>query len=156
LSAIGTNQVLDTSSVLGLGGTAFTDSHITLLRAKGIRYVCLSLDPDKAGYKAMYSIAIKLLMNGFKVKVAILPNGKDPMDLIQMRKTEELKRILTNPIDATEYIVRYFNSLNKNLSFFRYIQRVEEFFNEVDTSKLSKLKDPKPKTLGWFINRSKK
>jgi len=154
LSAIGVHQTVN-QSVMATGGTAFTESHLALLKQKGITDVCLALDPDKAGYNATYKTAMMLINANFRVMVAVLPKGSDPMDMIQANEVKELEEILYNPRTGVKFLVDYFNHQHKNLSKFKYIQEVEKFFNQVNIKNANTLiANPKPKSIGWFINRA--
>ena len=69
------------SNAVALSGTALSDKHIGLIK----RYsdnLMLVLDADSAGLSATAKSAMLALQHGLKVKVAKLPSGKDPADII--------------------------------------------------------------------------
>lgn len=69
------------SNAVAVSGTALTLHHVQLLERLSDRVV-LSLDADRAGIAAMKKAAEVMLRRGLDIKVAELPLGKDPADLI--------------------------------------------------------------------------
>ncbi len=68
-------------NAIALSGTALSERHLGLMK----RYsenLMLILDADQAGFKATAKSAALALTQGLRVKVARLPVGKDPADLI--------------------------------------------------------------------------
>lgn len=68
-------------NTLAVSGTAFTPEHAALIRRMTDNLV-LALDADAAGIKAAGRAAREALRGGLNVKVAQLPDGLDPADLI--------------------------------------------------------------------------
>jgi DNA primase len=68
-------------NTIAVSGTAFTAEHAALIRRMSDNLV-LALDADEAGIKAAGRAARAALQGGLNVKVARLPNGLDPADLI--------------------------------------------------------------------------
>lgn len=73
------------SNTVAVSGTAFTLQHVQLLERLSSRVV-LALDADKAGIAAAKRSADLMLRRGMDVKVASLPEGGDPADLIKSDK----------------------------------------------------------------------
>ncbi len=69
------------SNTLAASGTAFTEEHANLIKRMTDNLV-LALDADEAGIKAAGRAARAALASGLNVKVARLPAGLDPADLI--------------------------------------------------------------------------
>lgn len=69
------------STTVAVSGTAFTLAHAQQLERLSTKVV-LALDADKAGLSAMKRAAELLLKRGFDVKVATMPDGADPADLV--------------------------------------------------------------------------
>src|SRR6185503_20974727 len=63
-------------------GTATTDDHAALIRRSGARSVVLVFDGDEAGRKASLRGLVGLLKLPVELKVAVLPEGRDPGDLL--------------------------------------------------------------------------
>lgn len=63
-------------------GTATTQDHAALIRRTGARTVVLVFDGDAAGLKASERALAGLLRLPVELKVAILPDGKDPGDML--------------------------------------------------------------------------
>ncbi len=95
------------TNTLAVSGTAFTQEHSSLVKRMTENLV-LALDADEAGIKAAGRAARAALQGGLNVKVARLPSGKDPADLI-LEDTEawrvairESKDIITFLLDVLE------------------------------------------------------
>jgi DNA primase len=73
------------SNTIALSGTALTADHLTLLRRLS-NNVVIALDADAAGVASAGKGATLALAAGMDVKIAALPSGKDPADLIKEDK----------------------------------------------------------------------
>jgi DNA primase len=69
------------TNTVAVSGTAFTLHHAQLLERLSTKVV-LALDSDKAGIAAMKRAADLLLRRGIDVKVAAMPDGADPADMV--------------------------------------------------------------------------
>lgn len=69
------------SNTVAVSGTALTPHHVALLSRLSNRCV-LALDADRAGIAAVKRAAEVMLARGMDVKVARLPDGEDPADII--------------------------------------------------------------------------
>jgi len=63
-------------------GTSTTKDHAALVRRSGARRVTLVFDGDEAGRRASQRALLGLLGTGLELRVAALPQGVDPADLI--------------------------------------------------------------------------
>ncbi|HEY0964315.1 MAG TPA: DNA primase [Candidatus Paceibacterota bacterium] len=70
------------NNTVAVSGTALTLHHVQLLERLSDRVV-LALDADRAGIAAMKRAAELMLKRGIDVKVAEMPLGKDPADIIR-------------------------------------------------------------------------
>jgi len=68
-------------NAVAVSGTALTSHHVALLQRLSNRCV-LALDADRAGIAAVKKAATVMLARGMDVKVARLPEGEDPADII--------------------------------------------------------------------------
>lgn len=68
-------------NTVAVSGTAFTEEHARLLKRITDNLV-IALDADEAGIKAAGRAARAALQSGLNVKVARLPDGLDPADLL--------------------------------------------------------------------------
>ena len=68
-------------NTIAVSGTAFTPEHAALI-SRMTENLVIALDADEAGIKAAGRAARAALRAGLNVKVARLPEGKDPADLI--------------------------------------------------------------------------
>ena len=69
------------TNTVALSGTALTREQLTLLERMS-KNVVIALDADGAGIKSAAASARALLRAGFDVKVAALPEGRDPADIL--------------------------------------------------------------------------
>jgi DNA primase len=83
-------------------GTAVTEEHAALL-ARYVEEVTFLFDPDAAGASAAVRGAELLLEKGLKVRVATVPGGLDPDELIQEKGAKALARCLEEGVDLAEF-----------------------------------------------------
>ncbi len=69
------------NNTVAVSGTALTLHHVQLLERLSEKVV-LALDADRAGINAMKKGASLMLARGLDVKVAEIPMGEDPADMI--------------------------------------------------------------------------
>ena len=91
------------SNAVAVSGTALTVHHVQLLERLSKRVV-LALDADRAGIAAMKRAADLMLRRGLDVKVAELPEGKDPADLILIGK-EQFKAVIGKSVHVIEFLL---------------------------------------------------
>jgi len=82
------------SNTIATSGTAFTFGHLDKIRRISNK-ILMAFDSDKAGFKAAIKSAVLALSMGMEVKIAELPNGSDPSDLIE-KDLEKWKSSLKN------------------------------------------------------------
>lgn len=84
-------------------GTAFTRAHLERLKRLSKRII-LAFDGDSAGGKASEK-ATELAMNlGLEVKIAALPSGKDPAELVKA-DPQSWKEVLKKSLPAIEHFL---------------------------------------------------
>ncbi len=91
-------------NTVAISGTALTAEHCKML-GRMSKNVVLALDADQAGIKAAGRSAIVALANGFDAKVARLPEGKDPADVLLEEGKEEWKSIIKNSKHIIEFLL---------------------------------------------------
>lgn len=91
------------TNAVAVSGTALTLHHVQLLERLS-RRVVLALDADRAGIAAMKRAADLMLKRGLDVKVAEVPEGKDPADLVQEGK-EKLKAVVGKSVHVIEFLL---------------------------------------------------
>lgn len=100
------------TNAVAVSGTAFTPHHLMLLTRISNRAV-LSLDADRAGIAAMKRSAVPMLQNGMDVKVAEMPQGEDPADVIR-RDPAEFKKHIAASTHVIEFLLRVYKNLAKD------------------------------------------
>ena len=83
-------------------GTALSEEHARFLR-RFERPVVLLMDPDSAGRRAAARAGRLLVEEGVDVRVAELPEGADPADMVQGGQAEELRRRLEKARDILDW-----------------------------------------------------
>lgn len=91
------------SNAVAVSGTAFTDQHLTLLARLSNRAV-LALDSDRAGIAAVKRVSSMMLARGMDVKVAQMPFGKDPADVVR-QDPQELKVAVGKAVHVVEFLL---------------------------------------------------
>ena len=91
------------SNTVAVSGTALTTHHVQLLERLSDKVV-LALDADRAGINAMKKAADLMLRRGLDVKVAEMPTGKDPADIIHEDKNE-FKKVIGNSVHVIEFLL---------------------------------------------------
>jgi DNA primase len=85
-------------------GTALTDDQAARLR-RIVEVVVLLFDGDEAGRKATLRSLQTLLAAGLEVRIATLPTGVDPDDLVRKRGSEALQTLLSRAEPGVEYFI---------------------------------------------------
>ncbi|MCD5384629.1 MAG: DNA primase [Candidatus Pacebacteria bacterium] len=112
------------SNTVAISGTALTNEHCKLL-SRMSKNIVLALDADDAGIKAAGRSAIIALANGFDTKVATLPEGKDPADVLQDSELGKWKKIIKDAKHIVEFLLDVYASKNKDDER-KFKKRVEE------------------------------
>ena len=95
-------------NAVAVSGTALTLYHVQLLERLSDKVV-LALDADKAGIAAIKKAASVMLQRGLDVKVAELPVGKDPADVIRTDQAE-FKKIIGKAVPVIEFMLHVLKS----------------------------------------------
>lgn len=90
--------------VVALMGTAMTPEQLTEL-SRLAPLLVLALDPDGAGQAAMEKAAVLARGTRLELRVAELPDGRDPAELVQDGREEELRAALEQPVHFTRFRV---------------------------------------------------
>ncbi|MFA6226933.1 MAG: DNA primase [Candidatus Paceibacterota bacterium] len=91
------------ANTVASSGTALTAEHLKLLKRISNR-VIMSFDSDNAGAKASERGWMLSLATGMEVKVAAIPKGFDPADLI-LKDKEEFKKVLKDAVHIIDFIL---------------------------------------------------
>jgi DNA primase len=91
--------------VVALMGTAMTPEQLTEL-SRLAPLLVLALDPDGAGEAAMEKAAVLARGSRLELRVAELPDGRDPAELVQDGRAEELRAALEHHEHFVEFRVR--------------------------------------------------
>ena len=90
-------------NAVAVSGTALTPHHVSLLARLSNRVV-LALDADRAGIAAVKRAAEVMLARGMDVKVAQLPNGEDPADIITADPAR-FKQLIGKSLPVIEFLL---------------------------------------------------
>lgn len=111
------------TNAVAVSGTALTPHHISLLGRLSHKVV-LALDADRAGISAVKRSAALMLRKGMDVKVAGLPDGKDPADIVR-EDPKELKRIVGNAETVVEFLLGHLKKETKDARAYQLQTREE-------------------------------
>lgn len=101
-------------NAVAVSGTALTEEHLNQI-SKLADNITMAFDGDSAGLKASERAINSALKLGMEVKLARLPEGLDPADIIKNKK-EDWEMI----VDGSKHIVDFFleSDKSKNLSIY--------------------------------------
>ena len=111
------------NNAVAVSGTALTGAHANLLGRLSKRVV-LALDADRAGLAAMKKAADLMLPRGMDIKVARLPEGKDPADIIQA-EPETFKKIIGQSVHVIEHLLDVYEKSSRDERAFKIAVREE-------------------------------
>lgn len=111
------------SNTVALSGTALSAHHAALLLRLSSRVV-LALDADRAGINSMQRVAHILLPRGMDVKVAVLPEGKDPADLVA-EDPARLKAAVRGAVTVIEFLLAILKKTTRDERAFKLRVRDE-------------------------------
>jgi DNA primase len=87
-------------------GTALTEAQARLLRRYMPRpQIVVNYDPDGAGQAATERSFETLLIQGFKINVLTLPDGKDPDEFVRERGSAAYRALLKETVPYLDYVV---------------------------------------------------
>jgi DNA primase len=92
------------NNTVAVSGTALTSLHVQLLERLSNKVV-LALDGDKAGIAAIKRAADLMLRRGLDVKVAILPDGKDPADIVK-QDIKDYRAAIGKSVHVIEFLLK--------------------------------------------------
>lgn len=105
-------------NTVAVSGTAFTAEHAALIRRMTDNLV-IALDADEAGIKAAGKAARAALQGGLNVKVARLPTGLDPADLILKEGADAWKQAIRDSKDIITFLLAVLEEYAKGADRFR-------------------------------------
>ncbi len=140
-------------NAVAVSGTGLTPHHVMLLQRLSNRVV-LALDADKAGIAAVKRAAELMLARGMDVKVARMPDGEDPADIIA-KDQAEFKKVIGHSTHVIEYLLDVLESQNNDERTFKlkareeilpYVSRIpnridQEHFENIIAERLNTTKD---------------
>jgi DNA primase len=93
-------------NVVATSGTALTPEHAKLLQ-RLVSLVVLTFDGDAAGQEAMMRSLGTLLAAGLEVRVAELPAGEDPDQMIRRSGAEGWRAVRAAALDPIDFVQRH-------------------------------------------------
>lgn len=90
------------TNVVATLGTALTPEHAKVLR-RFCQTVVLIFDSDEAGYRAADRAMETFVREPLDVKIASVPDGKDPCDFCMSHGGEAFKKVVASATDAMSY-----------------------------------------------------
>ena len=111
------------SNAVAVSGTALTPHHAMLLERLSERVV-LALDADRAGIAAVKRSAEIMLKRGMDVKVARMPEGKDPADIIKDDPIK-FKKIIGTSVHVIDFLLEVLKGKAADERTYKLIAREE-------------------------------
>jgi len=105
-------------NTVAVSGTAFTPEHAALIKRMTDNLV-IALDADAAGLKAAGRASRAALAGGLNVKVAKLPAGLDPADLIEKEGPDAWKKAIRDSKDIITFLLDVLEEHAKSKDNFR-------------------------------------
>lgn len=96
------------TNTVASSGTALTKDHLSLLKRISNKII-MSFDSDNAGAKAAERAWAIALISGMDVKIAEIPAGFDPADLI-LKDKEKFKEVLKNSKHLIDFLINRVSS----------------------------------------------
>lgn len=118
------------ANVVATLGTALTDQHARVISRYADRIV-LVFDSDAAGQKAADRAIEILFGRRMDVRLATVPEGKDPCDFLLLKGTEAFNQLAENAIEALEYKWRLTRQRLESQDTVGGFQRATEEFLQV-------------------------
>lgn len=91
---------------IALMGTALTNDHLRMLK-RMTRTIYLCLDGDNAGQAAAMKSSDLLTSQGFEVKIILLPDGRDPDEILSTEGIEGLDTVLKDTLSPIDFLMTY-------------------------------------------------
>jgi len=106
--ALGASVVAKIENVVALGDTGLNRERIAEAKARGARKITLCLDNDEGGQGGTEKALRELKEHApdLPVYVALLPEGKDPDDLLKDRGPDALKKAIDEAIPGWKYALQ--------------------------------------------------
>ncbi|PIR82118.1 DNA primase [Candidatus Kaiserbacteria bacterium CG10_big_fil_rev_8_21_14_0_10_59_10] len=92
------------ANTVATSGTAFTPEHAALVRRMTENLV-IALDADEAGFKAAIKASRAALAGGLNVKIAEMPQGKDPAEMLLADGADAWKRAIREAKDIITFLL---------------------------------------------------
>jgi len=91
---------------IALMGTVLTKDHLRMLK-RMTRTIHLCLDGDMAGQAAAMKSSDLLTSQGFKVKIVLLPDGRDPDEILSTEGIEGLDAVLKDTLSPIDFMMAF-------------------------------------------------
>lgn len=91
---------------IALMGTALTKDHLRMLK-RMTRTIHLCLDGDMAGQAAAMKSSDLFTSQGFKVKIVLLPDGRDPDEILSTEGIEGLDAVLKDTLSPIDFMMAF-------------------------------------------------
>lgn len=91
---------------IALMGTALTKDHLRMLK-RMTRTIHLCLDGDMAGQAAAMKSSDLLTSQSFEVKIVLLPDGRDPDEILSTEGIEGLDAVLKDTLSPIDFMMAF-------------------------------------------------
>jgi len=125
-------------NAVAVSGTALTQEHLNIIK-RLTENIAIAFDKDEAGARASKRSIDMALLEGFEVRVVLIPSGKDPADTIKenagtwIEAVKESKHIvdfylelITDSKDIKEVILPYVKLIPDEIKKASWIKKISE------------------------------
>jgi DNA primase len=98
------------SNAVALSGTSFTKHHASLIK-RHTSNLLIAFDGDSAGVAAGGRAAMLAIQAGLNTKIALLPGGKDPADILR-ENPADFKKVVRDAQHVVDFYLHYLRELN--------------------------------------------
>lgn len=110
-------QKIGYKNTVATSGTAFTEHHASILKRYAENCI-IAYDGDEAGVRAAGRAALLLLSRGMNVKVAAVPKGSDPAELI-LTDPAHFKAAIKSAVHVIDFYIAYLRGMGKDERWFK-------------------------------------
>jgi DNA primase len=122
------------TNVVATLGTSFTAGHSRILRRYAKKIIML-FDSDTAGIEASNRALEICLTQPIDIKIAFVPEGKDPCDFLIAAGREKFQKLIDDAVDVFEFKWnRLTKSFSDNQTLVDHKAATEEFLQTIATS----------------------
>ncbi len=92
-------------NVVAASGTSLSENHARLLK-RFVPEIAIVFDGDASGFQAAQRGLLRLLAEGLRVRIALLPTGEDPDSFTRQHGVEAFTQLIDNAVNLIEFQIQ--------------------------------------------------